>query len=218
MDFGKAFSFVFEDPDWIRKIVIMGLIMLIPVIGPLIVAGWSNEITRKIIRHENNTLPELDFGNQLAHGFHMLVVALVYSLPAILLIVAQVLINHATGGFNTAWQYQSWTDVALNILNICFTLVYIAYLIALCFLLPIAYGRYADYGTLGSALQIGPVFERSTKVVVPLLIVLLGIIAATFIANLGWAALCVGVLFTTTYAYAVVGHFNGQVYHEAMLK
>jgi uncharacterized membrane protein len=40
MDFGRAFSFVFEDPDWLKKVAIAGLVMLIPVIGQLVVLGW----------------------------------------------------------------------------------------------------------------------------------------------------------------------------------
>jgi len=42
MDFGKAFSFVFEDEDWIKKIGVGGLISLIPVIGVFLVLGWGD--------------------------------------------------------------------------------------------------------------------------------------------------------------------------------
>jgi hypothetical protein len=30
MDFGKAFSYPFQDPNWFKKIIIPGLVMLIP--------------------------------------------------------------------------------------------------------------------------------------------------------------------------------------------
>ncbi len=40
MDFAKAFSFVFDDPDWVQKIVIGGLVSLIPVIGWLLGLGY----------------------------------------------------------------------------------------------------------------------------------------------------------------------------------
>ena len=37
MDFGLAFSYLFKDPDWFKKIVIVALIGLIPIVD-----GWSS--------------------------------------------------------------------------------------------------------------------------------------------------------------------------------
>ncbi len=42
MEFGKAFTYVFEDKDWLKKIGIAALVSLIPLIGQLIVMGWSS--------------------------------------------------------------------------------------------------------------------------------------------------------------------------------
>jgi hypothetical protein len=39
MQFGKPFSFVFEDPDWLKKLAILALLgfaQLIPVLGSLL--------------------------------------------------------------------------------------------------------------------------------------------------------------------------------------
>jgi hypothetical protein len=44
MEFGKAFSFPFEDQDWVKKLGIAGLLMIIPIIGWLAVAGWGIEM------------------------------------------------------------------------------------------------------------------------------------------------------------------------------
>ncbi len=35
MDFGLAFSYVFKDPDWFKKVAIPAVCSLIPVVGPL---------------------------------------------------------------------------------------------------------------------------------------------------------------------------------------
>ena len=39
MDFGKAFTYVFDDADWIKKVGIAAVLMLIPFVGQVIVAG-----------------------------------------------------------------------------------------------------------------------------------------------------------------------------------
>ncbi len=49
MDFGKAFTYAFEDQDWLKKLGIGGLLLLIPIFGILAVMGWTVEITRRVI-------------------------------------------------------------------------------------------------------------------------------------------------------------------------
>lgn len=50
MDFGSSFSFVFKDPDWVKKLLIMGLVTLIPVLGQLVLMGWMAEVLRRTAR------------------------------------------------------------------------------------------------------------------------------------------------------------------------
>ena len=90
VDYGKAFTFPQEDPAWIKKVAIAGVIMLvafIPVVGWLIgllLTGYSLEITRRVIAGEQPILPEwTDFGALLKKGLFVLVVGLVYALPLI---------------------------------------------------------------------------------------------------------------------------------------
>src|SRR4030065_1188818 len=88
MDFGKAFSYQFEDQDWIKKILIAAVIPLIPIIGSLVVAGWGVEITKRVIHHEPFPLADWnDFGGYLGKGFKMAVIALVYALPLIIVAI-----------------------------------------------------------------------------------------------------------------------------------
>ena len=43
MDIGLAFSFVFKDPEWFKKVAIPALCSLIPVIRPLYSRGLGGE-------------------------------------------------------------------------------------------------------------------------------------------------------------------------------
>jgi uncharacterized membrane protein len=73
MDFGLAFSYPFQDQDWLKKLGIAGLLMIIPVFGWLVVAGWAIEITRRVIRHDMPLLlPDWnDFGKYIVDGLYL---------------------------------------------------------------------------------------------------------------------------------------------------
>ena len=164
MDFGKAFSYTFDDPDWIKKIVIMGLISIIPILGQLVLAGWMIDIIKKIIQDEPVVLPDLDFGGQLSRGFGITVVSLVYSLPIILVAILQgVITSVASNLSNGNMNNQGILGAILVIVSICFVVLYILYALAMVFILPMAYGRYAEYGKIGEALKLGAIFNLIKK-------------------------------------------------------
>ena len=78
MDFGKAFSFVFEDEDWIKKIGI-GALLSLTVIGLIPVLGWALEITKRVINKDAEVLPDWsDFGGYITRGFLTFVIVFVY--------------------------------------------------------------------------------------------------------------------------------------------
>ena len=86
MDFGRAFSFVFDDEDWVKKVGIGGLLSLIPIIGIFVVLGWGLEITKRVIKGDAEVLPDwTDFGGYLTKGFLVFLIAFVYTLPVLLI-------------------------------------------------------------------------------------------------------------------------------------
>ncbi len=214
MQFGKAFSYVFEDKDWFKKLAIMGLISLIPILGQIVLVGWMIDIIKKLIHHEPTELPNLDFGGQLSRGFSGFVVGLVYALPVIVLLIIQsIVITVTTGGANSDNAgAQSGVVIAISI---CFGLVYVLYSLILYFIYPIAYGRLAETGKISEALKFGNVFGLIKKAPGAVFIALLGALVASLIAPLGTIACAVGVLLTLTYSSAVTGHLFGQAYNVA---
>lgn len=67
VDIGQAFSYMTADPQWMNKVVIMGLVTLIPVVGYLAVFGWMREIFERV-KEGRQELPPLDLGGQLEKG------------------------------------------------------------------------------------------------------------------------------------------------------
>lgn len=46
VDIGRAITYVFQDPQWLKKVLIGGLLSLIPIIGWLIIGGYWLRVIR----------------------------------------------------------------------------------------------------------------------------------------------------------------------------
>ena len=213
MDFGKAFSYQFEDQDWIKKILIAAVIPLIPIIGSLVAAGWGIEITKRVIRHEPLPLADWnDFGGYLGKGFKMVVIGIVYALPLIIVgICPTVLLTvpYSDGGSNDTLMYIAYAATA------CFGLIFFLYGILLAFLIPAAIGRFAETDQMGAAFKFREVFALVKAAPMAYLMVILGTILSSFVASLGSIACGVGALATAAYATSINAHLQGQAYLEA---
>jgi hypothetical protein len=210
MKFGDAFTYVFQDQDWFKKLIIPGLVMLIPILGQIVVLGWSLKVTQNVIRNDPSPLPELDFGGDLSMGFKALVVSLVYSIPALVIYIPFMIITALAGN--------SGDDTMMTVMGIagaCFGLIMAVYGIAVAFVIPAAYARTAVEDSIGAGLKFGEVFNMVKKAFVPYLLVVLGTIVSSFIGSLGSIACIIGILVTMPYAMAVNGHLYGQAYMEA---
>ena len=214
MEFGKAFSFAFEDKDWIKKLGIGALLMIIPFIGWLVVAGWGIEITKRVIQRDPQPLPDWsDFGGYLVKGLQVFVIGLVYSLPIIL-------VNICQQGVTLFGQQGDTMDetmlMAVTVFAVCFGCVSFIYSIFLGFILPAALGNFAATGQMGAGFRFGEVFGLVRAAPVAYLLALLGGFLASLIASLGVILCVIGILFTAVYAYTINAHLYGQAYNEGM--
>ncbi len=216
MDLARAFTYVFEDKDWLTKILVAGLIMLIPIIGQMIVVGWGLEVTRRVIQGEEPVLPDWsDFGGHVMRGLKALVVGLVYGLPLIILGICNgalgALSNPDLVGYDTA-QTMAAVVAAVGLLVGCINLIYSLFLGVV---LPAAFANMVVTDELGAAFRFGEVFGLVKDNLGTYLLVLVGTIAAYIVAGVGIIACLIGVVFTAAYAYAVLGHLYGQAYRVA---
>ncbi len=210
MDFGKAFSYVFEDEDWIKKIAVGGLISLIPIIGILLVMGWGVEITKRVINGDVEVLPDWsDFGGYLTKGFLVGVIGFVFMLPVILL--------QSCSSLPFLFENADETMITIfTIMTVCFGCFTTLYSIAAYLFLPAAIARYAATDEFGAAFKLGEVFKMVKENLASYGMVLLGGIVASIVASLGVIACAIGVLFTAVYSFAINGHLWGQAYNVSV--
>jgi hypothetical protein len=212
MEFGRAFTFAFEDQDWVKKLGIAGLLLIIPILGILVVAGWALEVTRRVIHREAELLPDWgNFGDYLVKGLMLWVVGFVYSLPVVLVSACQ-------QGAMIYMQDSSADETmvtAITVLSICFSCIIFLYSIFIGFVLPAAFAKLAVTGQIGAAFRFGEVFGMVRAAPSAYLIVLLGSIVAGLVGSLGIILCVIGVVFTYAYAMVVNAHLWGQAYNVA---
>lgn len=87
MDIGRAFSYLTEDQDWWKKVLIGGLLSLIPIVGPFYALGYVIEAMKNVIDRRETPLPEVleNFGGKLVKGIMLSIVIFIYFLPFIII-------------------------------------------------------------------------------------------------------------------------------------
>ncbi len=211
MKFADAFTFVFQDPDWLKKTIIPGLVgLLIPVVGQLVLLGWALKVTLNVVRNNPNPLPNMEFGADLGRGFKAWVVGLVYSLPMLIFYLPIIILTVIAENSGE----QSMAAI-VAIAGICFGFLMLLYGIVMGLMLPAAYAKVAVEDTIGAGLAFGEIFKMVKSNLVTYLLVLVGTLATSFIASLGSIACVVGIFLTVPYSFAIMGHFYGQGYLEA---
>ncbi len=90
MDFGKAYTYITEDANWVVKILIAAAILLFSgillFIPALVLYGYQIAITRNVMNGEAKPLPEWDnFGQMFMDGLYLFIARFVYGLPAMVL-------------------------------------------------------------------------------------------------------------------------------------
>ena len=88
MDLGLSFTFVFQDEEWVKKLLFGAVASLVVFIGWIPLLGWVIEIARRVIRQDPEPLPDwTDLGGLFTLGLKGLVIFIVAALlPGILAI------------------------------------------------------------------------------------------------------------------------------------
>jgi hypothetical protein len=223
MDFGKAFVFMFEDEEWLKKLGIgtaLGLLMLVLIptivlwVFPFIaLLGYTVVALRNVMNGVERPLPEWeDWGEFLSLGFKVFAALFIWALPVFLLIIplaiGSAFIDQSSGA--------EGIGIAIVLCGSCLVLLWSLFVTVL---MPAIYVRIAATDRFSSAFEFGSMlaFTRDNLgnvIIALLLLIVVGLIASA-IAMLGVVALFVGLLitipFATLWQYLVQAHLFGQI-------
>ncbi len=125
MDIGKAFSYVFEDPEWLKKVGIGGLVSIVPIVN-FAAIGYMLTTMKNVADGQAQPLPEWsDFGGFFMKGLYAFVGILVYFLPAIVIYCCvAILTGVASGGVSSINQNAGdAVGTVLGLLTTCLSCV-----------------------------------------------------------------------------------------------
>lgn len=222
MDVNKSIRYVFDDKQWISKLVIGALLSMLGflIVPALILQGYVVKIIRGVMNGDRDSLPEWDnWGELLRDGFFVTVAQLVYTLPFIILMIVGGL---ATGGLASVTGNNDLAAVAATgggILLMCLILLIV---IAFLFLTPAILIQYAIKDDFGATFRFGEVFDIIRNNMADILIAFLVTLVAAFAVSLiigvlsiipclGWIAAFLIGLAVGPYISYVSGHLYGQI-------
>ena len=209
MDFGASFSYITEDEDWIKKILI-GAVLVLTGVGMIAVNGWVLEIIRRYNQGDQELLPDWsEIGQYFIDGLKMIVAVFVWTLPVIILAACP------TIGSVIAAQNDDLAVVGL-ILNICGGLLIFVYSLLIWFLFPALIGTLAETGSIGQAINPSNAFKLFRANIGGFILAsLVGGIAVSLLGSLGTILCVVGSFVGTAFGQAVLAHLIGQAYKNA---
>jgi len=228
MDFAKAFTFMFEDPDWLKKLGIgtliglLGIVLspvLVGIVPLLVLLGYTIDVLRNVMHGSDRPLPEWDnWGSFLAKGFKVAAASFVWSLPAILLTVPLVVGSMMADQGGSAGNLGGAEALGIGII-LCGTCLMILWSLFVTLISPAIYVRIAETDRFSSAFNFGAMwaFTRDNigNIILALLLMIVVGFIASIVAGLGFVALVIGVLitlpFATLWQYLVQAHLFGQI-------
>ncbi|HEX9982132.1 MAG TPA: DUF4013 domain-containing protein [Thermoanaerobaculia bacterium] len=221
LDFVRPFAYVFEDPEWLRKILIGGLFYLAGffIVGWFFILGYAAQTTRNVIAGREHPLPEWDdLGNYFAEGLRIAGVWLVYMLPLFFLfgalIVPAVMMGALAGNENEAGQV-----IATGMTGCIYCLMF-PLMLALMAWMPAVMLRVAVRQTFASAFEFRVIWRFIRGNVANYLLAIVVWMVARFIGGFGVMFFCIGVIFTGFWAFLITAHAFAQAWllsatHEA---
>lgn len=205
MDFGKSFSYVFEDENWISKVLVGVVITLIPIVN-FASYGYMIQVLKNVRDGVERPLPEWDnFGKYFVDGLKSLVGFLVYFIPVFVLSFVMIPVGIAAENGAVS------DDVVAMVMFLVMCLMFIFIAVPM-FLYPALYIQYAKNDSIGDMFNISEIWDLIGKNLGNYVIVLLMIFFVLGLISAAGILLCfVGVFFTAWWVQLIAAHMMGQL-------
>ena len=201
MDMGTAITFASKDPDWWKKCLTVGLCVLIPVVGALILLGWQRRVFHQVRQGHPTPLPTVDIGADIQYG----VAPLVASINALAIL--------AVFGLGTAVATTAIAQTNERIAGLITILAVLSMLVmgltALALSPELLRRAFAD-GEMFPLFKPGPSLAILKAHPHDYLLLVAGAFVANFLGSLGAIACYVGLLVTSPLGKAIYAHMLAQ--------
>ncbi len=215
VDFGRSFTFVTEDPDWIKKILIGGVFSLAcaVLVGIPFVLGYFSRTLRNVVAGEAQPMPEWDdLGGIFNEGLRLTAVYLLYTLGIFAVIAALGCVAIApvmvlSGGHRDVSEVFGVLG-GLGLVGLYGLVMLVS--LALAIYLPAALARAAMRGTVADGFAWREILRFITANLGNYLITLVIYLLASVVAQFGFLLCCVGIFPAAFWGYMVLAVALGQ--------
>lgn len=218
MDIGKAFGFVFEDEEWISKILLGALIMLIPIFGQFVLVGYVIVVIRNVMADEPWPLPAWEnLGRYFVDGLMFWVATLVYALPFLIILCPIMGVWFLPVLAGEQEDLAAILAGVSGVVSVGLGCLVALYGILLGLLMPVLQIRYAETGEIGACLRFGEIFQFlfaniGNIIIGQLLVWLASVVVMSVVGGLSLGLL---VLPVSVLLKAFSGHLYGQIGRQA---
>ncbi|OQY21197.1 MAG: hypothetical protein B6I35_08935 [Anaerolineaceae bacterium 4572_32.2] len=200
MDIGKAFGFVFEDEDWVSKLLLGSVILLIPIFGMFALIGYTIAIIRNVKAGDPRPLPVWqDMGRYFMDGLMFWVANLLYTLPMWIFACPIAVIWGLPALAGESEDLMAILAGVSGIVSLGLACLMSLYGIVLALLMPVLQIRYAETGEFGDCLRVGEVFRFLFANIGPIIIsqalmwvtgVVVGVVFSVVVGVLSMIPIC----------------------------
>lgn len=209
MDIGKAFRFVFDDRDWVAKVLIGGVMSLLSplLIGVFFLAGYSVDLIKNVMNDVDPPLPRWEnLGDKAVKGIKLTVIFLVWAIPIIVVSILSALFSIIVSGNGGE------VEGIAAVISLCFGCINFILGILLALVSPAIYVRFAQTEQISAGFQFGEILAFTQRNLGDIIVALLISFVASIVAAIAGTILClIGLLFTMFWASLVQAHLFGQI-------
>ena len=209
MDYGKIIKFPMDDKDWVMKIIIGGILSIIPIIN-FIAYGYMLKVMKNSI-NKTPGMPEWKgFTDFFVKGLIIFIIELIFMIVPLIIfgaIAGFSALSAVTGGLSDPLSFVLAILPALFVGGILFLIIG--------FILPMAISMYAKSDNFGDAFKFSEIFNRIKSIfgeylISYIVIIIFGIILGLImlIPVIGWI---IG-FFGTFYLGVVALNMFGELY------
>lgn len=207
-DFGKPFRFVFEDKEWLQKILIGGLFYLASflIIGAFFTFGYLAQLVRNVIAGKERPLPEwTNLGDMFGDGVKVFVAMLLYLLPVIFMILFFVFGGIAAGAIDSE-------GALAGLIMTCGMMLFFPLVLIIYLVLPAALLRVIVSGQISAAFELKEIIAFIRRNFLNYFLSIAVYIIANTVAQFGVILLCIGVIFTAFWSMVVTAYSFAETY------
>jgi len=210
MDIGKSFTFMFDDEDWITKILVGALFVLasMVLVGIPFLIGYTIALMRNVMAGMEKPLPAWDeLGEKFKEGFILILIIIVWLVPVWIIMCLQWIVTLA---------FQSNYDAAgiISTVSICTSCLSGIWGLVVALFTPAIYIRFTNNPEFKSGFEFAELWQFTKDNIGNVIIAILLGWVASIVAQFGVILCVIGWFATTFWAMVVQGHLYAQVWQD----